>query len=93
VRGSKPRRKRNRISLDGLPHVDELNQNPHTYEAAFDDPIAIRSQAVTAIEALQAIIRLTREHKIGSIRQRIECRKEAAALGRVLRLLHGNHKA
>lgn len=80
-----------RFSLYRPDQVEKLT-TPVRIDLTFEDPIAIRSQAVLAIEALQQIIRLTREHKIGSIRQRIECRKEAASLGRAIRFLHGNHK-
>lgn len=49
----------------------------------------IRDQAEMVIAAMRAIIEKTRQHDIGSIRQRIEARAEAASLGRALSRFNG----
>jgi hypothetical protein len=49
----------------------------------------IRDQAEMVIAAMRAIIEKTRQHDIGSIRQRIEARNEAASLGRALSRFNG----
>lgn len=51
--------------------------------------IKIRDQAEMVIAGMRAIIEKTRQHDIGSIRQRIECRAEAASLGRALTRFNG----
>lgn len=56
------------------------------------DPAAvmrIRDQAEMVIAGMRAIIEKTRQHDLGSIRQRIECRAEAASLGRALTRFNG----
>jgi hypothetical protein len=55
----------------------------------FGEPIKIRDQAEMVIAAMRAIIEKTRQHDIGSIRQRIESRAEAASLGRALSRFNG----
>lgn len=49
----------------------------------------IRDQAEMIIAGMRAIIEKTRQHDIGSIRQRIEARGEAASLGRALSRFNG----
>lgn len=51
--------------------------------------IKIRDQAEMIIAGMRAIIEKTRQHDIGSIRQRIESRAEAASLGRALSRFNG----
>lgn len=51
--------------------------------------IKIRDQAEMVIAGMRAIIEKTRQHDIGSIRQRIEARAEAASLGRALSRFNG----
>ena len=55
----------------------------------FGDVIKIRDQAEMIIAAMRVIIEKTRHHDIGSIRQRIECRAEAASVGRALTRFNG----
>lgn len=50
----------------------------------FGDVIKVRDQMEQIIEAARKVIEVTRNHDIGSVRQRIEARQEAASLGRVL---------
>lgn len=57
-----------------------------------DDPAAvikIRDQAEMVIAGMRAIIDKTRQHDLGSVRQRIEARAEAASLGRALSRFNG----
>ncbi|MFZ5783930.1 MAG: hypothetical protein ACOY4R_27345 [Pseudomonadota bacterium] len=51
--------------------------------------IKIRDQAEMVIAGMRAIIEKTRQHDIGSTRQRIEARAEAASLGRALSRFNG----
>jgi hypothetical protein len=51
--------------------------------------IKIRDQAEMVIAGMRAIIEKTRQHDIGSIRQRIEARAEAASVGRALTRFNG----
>jgi len=51
--------------------------------------IKIRDQAEMIIAGMRAIIEKTRQHDIGSIRQRIESRAEAASIGRALSRFNG----
>jgi hypothetical protein len=55
----------------------------------FGEPIKVRDQAEMIIAGMRAIIEKTRQHDIGSIRQRIESRAEAASLGRALSRFNG----
>lgn len=55
----------------------------------FDDVIKVRDQAEMIIAGMRAIIEKTRQHDIGSIRQRIEARAEAASVGRALTRFNG----
>lgn len=58
-------------------------------DISFGDVIKIRDQAEMIMAALRLIIGKTREHDIGSIRQRIEARREADSLRRVLARFNG----
>ena len=49
----------------------------------------IRDQAEMIIAGMRAIIEKTRQHDIGSVRQRIEARAEAASCGRTLTRFNG----
>lgn len=53
------------------------------------DVMKIREQADMIIAGMRAIIEKTRQHDIGSVRQRIEARAEAASLGRALSRFNG----
>ncbi|HEX7741393.1 MAG TPA: hypothetical protein VF442_02975 [Sphingobium sp.] len=89
--------------LDSVPHKGDAADrftlySPEQIEAetrtvrldvSFEDVIKIRDQAEMIIEACKIIIARTRAHDIGSIRQRIECRGEAASLGRALSRFNG----
>lgn len=55
----------------------------------FGDVIKVRDQAEMIIAGMRAIIEKTRNHDIGSIRQRIEARAEAASVGRALTRFNG----
>jgi hypothetical protein len=56
---------------------------------SFEDVIKVRDQAEMIIAGMRAIIEKTRQHDIGSIRQRIEARAEAASVGRALTRFNG----
>ena len=60
-----------------------------TFGAGPGDVMKIREQADMVIAGMRAIIEKTRQHDIGSIRQRIEARAEAASLGRALSRFNG----
>ena len=55
----------------------------------FGDVIRVRDQAEMIIAGMRAIIEKTRQHDIGSIRQRVEARAEAASVGRALTRFNG----
>lgn len=55
----------------------------------FEDVIKVRDQAEMVIACMQQIIACTRRHDIGSIRQRIDARREAASLGAALTFFNG----
>lgn len=58
-------------------------------DLSFGEVIKIRDQAEMVIAAMREIIAATRKHDIGTVRQRIEARAEAASLGRALTRLNG----
>ncbi len=58
-------------------------------DMSFGDVIKIRDQAEMIIAGMRQIIEKTRHHDIGSVRQRIDCRSEAASLGQTLSLFNG----
>lgn len=55
----------------------------------FGDVIKVRDQAEMIIAGMRAIIEKTRQHDLGSIRQRVEARGEAASVGRALTRFNG----
>src|SRR3954469_4978054 len=55
----------------------------------FDEPMKIRDQAEMIKAAMEIVIKLTRDHDLGSINQRIECRREVGALVERLTLFNG----
>lgn len=59
-------------------------------QMTFAEVIKIRDQAEMIRACMDVIINLTRKHDLGSIRQRIECRREVASL--VERLTLSNNK-
>lgn len=80
-----------RFSLYTMTEIDKLTR-PVRIDLTFEDVMEVRAQAAMIAEGMQTILRLTREYKVGSIRQLIECRKEAASLGAALRSIIGGHK-
>lgn len=67
-----------------------------TFGHEADDPgavIKVRDQAEMIIAGMRAIIEKTRQHDLGSVRQRIEARREAASLGRALTRFNGRTPA
>lgn len=58
-------------------------------QMTFEDVIKIRDQAEMVIACMQHVIIATRKHDIGSIRQRIEARREVASLVERLTLFNG----
>jgi hypothetical protein len=58
-------------------------------QMTFDDVIKIRDQAEMVIACMQHVIMATRKHDLGSIRQRIEARREVASLVERLTLFNG----
>jgi hypothetical protein len=55
----------------------------------FGEPVKIRDQAEMIKAAMEIVIRLTRDHDLGSINQRIECRREVGSLVERLTLFNG----
>ena len=88
--------------LDAFPHRgDKADQfslyTPEQIDAetrtvrldvSFGDVVKIRDQAQQIIRACQSIIEISRQHDLGSIRQRIIARQEMASLGRMLSILN-----
>ncbi len=58
-------------------------------DITFTDVIKIRDQAEMIMACMREIIARTRKHDIGSVRQRIEARQEAASAGRALSRFNG----
>lgn len=89
--------------LAGQPHVGEqadefslftpeqVEQETRTVrlDISFGDVIKVRDQISMVMAACRIIMEKTRQHDIGSIRQRIDCRREAASLGRALARFNG----
>lgn len=71
--------------------LEQVEQETRTVrlDISFSDVVRIRDQAEMVMAACRLIIGKTREHEIGSIRQRIDCRREAASLGRALARFNG----
>lgn len=55
----------------------------------FGDVIKIRDQAEMVKECMEIVIKLTRQHDLGSIQQRIEARREVGSLVERLTLFNG----
>jgi hypothetical protein len=70
---------------------EQVEQEARTVrlDITFDDPIKIRDQFEMIMAAARIIMEKTRQHDIGSIRQRIDARREAASLGRALTRFNG----
>lgn len=58
-------------------------------DITFEDVIKVRDQAEMVMACMRQIIQMTRKHDIGSVRQRIEARQEAASVGRALSRFNG----
>jgi hypothetical protein len=58
-------------------------------DVSFNDVIKIRDQCEMIMAGCRAIMEMTRKHDLGSLRQRIEARREAASLGAALTLFNG----
>jgi hypothetical protein len=74
-----------------LYRPEQIEQETRTVrlDMSFGDVVKIRDQAEMVIACMQLVIGKTREHDIGSVRQRIGARAEAASLGRALALFNG----
>lgn len=70
---------------------EQVTQETRTVrlDMSFGDLVKIRDQAEMVIACMQQILTTTRRHDIGSIRQRIEARREAASLGSALTFTNG----
>lgn len=77
-----------RFSLYAPEQIEDETRNVRL-DLSFGDVLKIRDQAEMIMAALRLIIGKTREHDIGSIRQRIEARREADSLRRVLARFNG----
>lgn len=71
------------------PHQIEQESRSVRLDITFTDPIKIRDQFEMILAAARIIMEKTRQHDIGSVRQRIDCRREAASLGRALTRFNG----
>lgn len=58
-------------------------------DITFGDVVKVRDQAEMIIACMREIIAKTREHRLGSIKQRIEARREADSLRRVMARFNG----
>lgn len=58
-------------------------------DMSFGDPLKIRDQAEMILACMQEIIRKTREHRLGSTRQRIDARREADSLRKTMARFNG----
>lgn len=58
-------------------------------QITFEDVIKIRDQAEMVLACMQHVINATRKHDLGSVRQRIEARREVASLVERLTLFNG----
>ena len=69
----------------------QLEQETRTVrlDISFGDVIKIRDQCEMVMAACRIIMEKTRQHDIGSERQRVDCRREAASLGRALARFNG----
>lgn len=69
----------------------QLEQETRTVrlDVSFGDVLKIRDQCEMIMAACRIIMEKTRQHDIGSERQRVDCRREAASLGRALTRFNG----
>ncbi|HEY1034962.1 MAG TPA: hypothetical protein VGE09_08275 [Pseudoxanthomonas sp.] len=69
----------------------QLEQETRTVrlDISFGDVVKIRDQCEMIMSACRIIMEKTRQHDIGSERQRVDCRREAASLGRALTRFNG----
>lgn len=69
----------------------QLEQETRTVrlDISFGDVIKIRDQCEMIMSACRIIMEKTRQHDIGPERQRVDCRREAASLGRALTRFNG----
>lgn len=69
----------------------QLEQETRTVrlDVSFGDVLKIRDQCEMIMSACRIIMEKTRQHDIGSERQRVDCRREAASLGRALTRFNG----
>lgn len=77
-----------RFTLYTPDQIDQETRNVRL-DISFGDALKIRDQAEMIIAALRVVIEITRKHDVGSIRQRIETRREADSLRRVLARFNG----
>jgi len=77
-----------RFSLYTPEQVETLTK-PVRWEVTFEDVIKVRDQCEMVMAACRLIMESTRKHDLGSIRQRIEARREAASLGAALSIFNG----
>jgi hypothetical protein len=77
-----------RFTLYTQEQIEQETRNVRL-DISFGEPIKIRDQAEMVIAAMQQVIACTRRHDIGSIRQRVEARREAASLGAALTVFNG----
>lgn len=70
---------------------EQIQQETRTVrlDITFDDVIKIRDQIEMILEGCRIIMEKTREHRLGSTRQRVDARREAASLGRALTRFNG----
>lgn len=70
---------------------EQIEQETRTVrlDITFEDVVKIRDQCEMIMEGCRIIMEKTREHKLGSTRQRIGARQEAASLGRALARFNG----
>lgn len=70
---------------------EQIEQETRTVrlDITFTDVVKIRDQIEMIMEGCRIIMEKTREHKLGSTRQRIGARQEAASLGRALARFNG----
>jgi hypothetical protein len=77
-----------RFTLYTQEQIEQETRNVRL-DMSFSEPIKIRDQAEMIIAAMREVIAATRRHDIGSIRQRVEARREAASLGAALTVFNG----
>src|SRR5690242_4336308 len=77
-----------RFSLYTPEQIEALTKNAKI-AMTFDEPIKIRDQAEMIMACMRVVIELTRGHKIGAVRQRIETRREVGSLVERLTIFNG----